>query len=108
MARINLNNFDDYLKEKLKDKEYRRHYEIECVKVALAQKIAEMREDMHLNQKALAAKLGVSQQFISQIETGEGKNITLNTLTRIAQSLGRKVKISFPKSVGKGPALEIA
>ena len=38
-----LENIDGYLKEKLKDKEFRRLYEIERAKVALAQKIAEMR-----------------------------------------------------------------
>jgi DNA-binding XRE family transcriptional regulator len=108
MANVRLEKFEDHLQEKLKNKEYRRLYEIERAKVALAQKIAEMRQDKHLNQKTLAAKLGVSQQFVSQIETGEGRNLTLDTLIRIAASLGHKVRISFPKNMGKGGNLEIA
>ncbi len=108
MAKIQLKSFDDHLQEKLKNKEFRRLYEIECAKVALAQKIAEMRQEKRLNQKELAAKLGVTQQFISQIETGEGRNLTLATITRIAQSLGHKVRISFPKNVGNGAHLEVA
>ena len=108
MAKVSLKDFDTYLEKQLKDKEFRRLYEIERAKVALAQKIAEMREEKHLNQKALAAKLGVSQQFVSQIETGEGRNMTLDTLIRIAGSLGHKVRISFPKSVGNGAHLEVA
>ncbi len=108
MSKVRLENIDGYLKEKLKDKEFRKLYEVERAKVALAQKIAEMRQEKHLNQKELAARLGVSQQFVSQIETGEGKNLTLDTLIRIAESLGHNVKISFPRSVGHGSHLEVA
>ena len=100
MAGIRLENIDGYFEEQMKNKEFRRLYAIERVKVALAQKIAEMREDSHLNQKQLAARLGVSQQFVSQIETAEGRNLTLATIVRIAGSLGRNVRISFPKSNG--------
>jgi DNA-binding XRE family transcriptional regulator len=107
MAKVRLENIDIYFNEKLKDKKYRRLYEIERAKVALAQKIAEMRQEKHLNQKELAARMGVSQQFISQIETGEGKNLTLDTLIRLAGSLGHKVRISFPKSVGQSSHLEV-
>jgi DNA-binding Xre family transcriptional regulator len=107
MSKVGLENINGYFKEKLKDKEFRRLYEIERAKVALAQKIAEMRQEKHLNQKELAARLGVSQQFVSQIETGEGKNLTLDTLIRIAESLGHKVKISFPPS-GRNGGLEVA
>ena len=107
MSKVGLENIDGFIKEKLKDQKFRRLYEIERAKVALAQKIAEMRHENHLNQKELAAKLGVSQQFISQIETGEGKNLTLDTLIRIAESLGHKVRISFPRS-GKYGGLEVA
>ena len=108
MAGMRLETFEDNLKEKLKDKEFRRLYEIERAKVVLAQKIAEMREEKHLNQKDLAARLGVTQQFVSQIETGEGRNLTLATIMRIAESLGHKVRISFPKNVGQGAHLEVA
>ena len=101
MGNVHVKNMDGFWQEQMKNKEFRRLYAIERVKVALAQKIAEMREDSRLNQKQLAARLGVSQQFVSQIETGEGRNLTLATLVRIAGSLGRKVRISFPKSVGR-------
>jgi len=104
-----LENIDGYLKEKLKNKEFRRLYEIEQAKVTLAQKIAEMRQEKRLNQKALAEKLGVSQQFISQIETGEGKNLTLDTLIKISVSLGHCVRISFPKNhTARAIGLEVA
>ena len=74
MKKIKLENVDIGLEEKLKDKDFKRLYELECAKVALAQKIAELREEKHLRQSDLAKRLGVSQQFISQIETGEEKS----------------------------------
>ena len=97
MKKVRLESVEIDLKEKLKNEEFKRLYEIECAKAALAQKIAELRQEKHLRQIDLAKKLGVSQQFVSQIETGEEKNLTIETLVRIAKSLGRGVSISFPK-----------
>ena len=101
MKKVRLENIEIDLREKLKDEKFRKAYELECAKVALAQKIAELREEKHLRQVDLAKKLGVSQQFISQIETAQESNLTLDTLLKIAISLGRGLKISFPK-VSKG------
>lgn len=97
MKRVRLENIEIDLKERLKNEGFKRLYEIECAKAALAQRIAELRQEKHLRQIDLAKKLGVSQQFVSQIETGEEKNLTIETLVRIAKSLGRGVNISFPK-----------
>ena len=108
MPEAGLEKINEYFKEKLKNKKFQKLYEIERAKVALAQRIAEMRHEKNLNQKELAGKLGVSQQFISQIETGEGKNLTIDTLVRIAESLGHKVKISFPPIGRSNGHLEVA
>jgi DNA-binding XRE family transcriptional regulator len=98
MRKVKLENIEIGLKEKLKNKQFKRFYELERAKVALAQRIAELREEKHLNQVELAHKLGVSQQFISQIETGQERNLTLDTLLRLAETLGRGVRISFPRA----------
>lgn len=108
MGKVRLEKIDGYLEEKLKDERFRKAYELECAKVALAQKIAEFREAKHLRQVDLAKKLGVSQQFISQIETGQEKNLTLETIIKIAKSLGRGVRISFPKVSGTESRLQVA
>ena len=104
MKKVKLENVDIGLKEKLKNREFKRLYELECAKVALAQRIAELREEKHLRQVDLAKKIGVSQQFISQIETGEEKNLTIETMIKIARSLGRGLSISFPKLTGRRPS----
>ena len=104
MRKVRLENIEKHLREELKNEEFGKAYELECAKVALAQKIAELREEKHLRQIDLARKLGVSQQFISQIETGEEKNLTIETIIKIAKSLGRGVNISFPKLTNRHPS----
>ena len=107
MGRVCAVSYEKYLKEELKDPEFARLYAIERAKVAMAQKIAELRDERHLNQKQLAEKMGVSQQFISQIETGSAKNLSIDTLVRFASTLGRGVRISFPKISGDKPLLQV-
>jgi DNA-binding XRE family transcriptional regulator len=104
MRKVRLENIEKHLREELKNEEFRKAYELECAKVALAQKISELREEKHLRQVDLAKKLGVSQQFISQIETGDEKNLTIETIIKIAKSLGRGVSISFPKLTNRHPS----
>lgn len=104
MRKVRLENVEKHLRGELKNEEFRKAYELECAKVDLAQKISELREEKHLRQVDLAKKLGVSQQFISQIETGEEKNLTIETIIKIAKSLGRGVSISFPRRTNRRPS----
>ena len=67
MGKVRLENVNIYLKKKLKNEEFRRLYELECAKVALAQKIAELREEKHLRQVDLAKRLGVSQRDLQNL-----------------------------------------
>ena len=108
MRKVRLENIEIDLRKKLKDEKFRKAYELECAKVALAQKIAELRQKEHLKQSDLAKKLNVSQQFISQIETAQESNLTLETLIKIAKSLGRGIKISFPKISKEDSYLSVA
>jgi len=57
-------------------------------------KIKEVRHRLGHSQKALAKKMGVSQQLISRIEKG-GENVSLVTLTNIARAMGKRVEIVF-------------
>ncbi len=108
MKKKKLEKINNHLQEELKNKKFKKAYEVEVAKVSLSQRIAELREDKHLNQVGLAKKLGVSQQFISQIETGQENNLTLDTLLRLAVTLGRGLKISFPKASKGISSLQIA
>jgi DNA-binding XRE family transcriptional regulator len=108
MAKIKLESFRKHIHEKLKDKEFRKQFEFERAKVALVQKLTQLRESSGLKQVDLAKRMEVSQQFISQIETAKEKNLTLETLLKIARSLGRNVEISFPKSTSRDSYLKVA
>ena len=48
MKNTRLERVDAHLREKLKDKAFCRDFELERAKVALAQKIARLREEEHL------------------------------------------------------------
>ncbi|MHB1661455.1 MAG: helix-turn-helix domain-containing protein [bacterium] len=104
--KIRLENAEKHLNEKLKDPKFKEAYEIERVKVAIAQKIAETRDEHNLTQSELAKRMNVSQQFISQIENGEG-NLTLETLLKLAQSLNTSIRISFSKKPCRNGCLKI-
>ena len=106
--KIRLQNVDKYLNEKLRNPAFRKAYELERAKVALAQRIAEIRQEHNLKQSELAKKMKVSQQFISQIESGNAKNLTLGTLDALARSLGRVIEISFSKKVSHHAHLRVA
>lgn len=108
MKKIRLEKIDSHFKNKLKVKAFRAEYELERAKVALAQKLAEFRQEKKWKQTDLASVLHVSQQFVSQIETAQEKNLTLDTLAKIAQSLGRDIVLSFPKASGRTPRLIVA
>ena len=49
-------------------------------------RIAELRRDAELTQEALAARLGVSVQYVRRIESGS--NLTLRSLATVARALG--------------------
>ena len=99
--KIKLENAADWLKRELKHTAFQKAFQEERAKVALAQKIAELRRAARLNQAGLAKRLHVSQQYVSRLETGREKNLSIDTLVHIAVTLGRDVRISFPRSTPK-------
>ena len=105
--KIKLQNVEKHLNKKLKSPKFREAYELERIKVALAQKIAEIRDEHSLKQSELARRMRVSQQFVSQVESGD-INLTLETLLKIAHSLNTNIKISFSKKPCRGACLKVS
>ncbi|MBN2754279.1 MAG: helix-turn-helix transcriptional regulator [Candidatus Goldbacteria bacterium] len=81
-------------KEHRKSSEYRETYEEERLSYMVAEEIKELRGKKHYTQKQLAEKAGVKQQEISRVEKG-GQNITIGLLNKIANGMGKKIKISI-------------
>ena len=89
------NTFDDYLKEKLKNKTFREAFEHYRGVLGIGMRVRELREKAGLTQTELAHKLKVSQQVISRIESGEVDNPTVSTLERIAKATGHQLRVEF-------------
>lgn len=63
--------------------------------------LKELRSNLGLSQDGLAEKLGVSQQFISQLETNES-NLTSDTIVKFSDKLDVCPKIFIVCNTYKG------
>jgi len=79
MRKTKVRTFREHLRENLQDPEFRHHFEEGRRALTLALKIARLREKRGLSQKALAHRMGTSQQTISRLENGEYKGFSLKT-----------------------------
>lgn len=58
-------------------------------------KLRKFREEIGMSQEELAKKTGVSRVTISMLETGNKKNITVNTLLKLAEALHKNITDFF-------------
>lgn len=58
-------------------------------------KLRKFREEIGMSQEELAKKTGVSRVTISMLETGNKKNITVNTLSKLAEALHKNITDFF-------------
>ncbi len=81
-AKVKFSNFSEiYQKHIKKDRNRELAIEVEKAKLEVSEKLVEMREQMGMTQSDLAKRMGVSQQLISRVESGDD-NITLGTLVK--------------------------
>lgn len=82
---------DAHLKEMLKDPYFREQYELKMQQTELIKPILAYRIKHNLNQKQLAEKIGVSQQHISKIESGNFSNLA--TLQQVLRFVGYTIRL---------------
>lgn len=82
---------DDLLKEELKDPYFKELWELEDQKLKIVKPIIKYRIENNLTQADLAKKIKVSQQHISNIESGEFSSVS--TLEKVLLFIGYKVKM---------------
>ena len=87
----NLHSFDDDLKEKLKNKEFKKGFDLALKRWSLAHEIMSAREKAKMTQVELAKKLKTSQSFIARVENGN-QNLTIDVLIRMADILSVEQK----------------
>lgn len=85
--------FDDYLEKRFQDPELRFNFEAESLRLESAVALLKAREDAGLTQRELAKRVDVPQSTIARIE--RGNNTSVDTLSKIANALGKKLKVEF-------------
>lgn len=89
-----MSEFQDFLREQLKDEEFRREYESIQPEMDVIRAIADARISQNLTQKELAARTGINQADISKLENGT-RNPSLNLLKRLADGMGMDLHLVF-------------
>lgn len=88
-----MENYKDFKKRMLKNKEVKRAYDELGPEFAIIEKLIEMRLKHGLTQAQLAKRLGTKQSAISRLERGT-YNPTLSFLNKLADALDVKIKIT--------------
>ena len=84
--------FDDFMKEQMKDKEFRREYEALEFETGLARAVTEAREAQGLTRKQLANMAGVKEKAVEDFEY-VNKESTINLFHKLASVLGLKLEV---------------
>jgi predicted XRE-type DNA-binding protein len=82
---------DDFLGEMGKLEEFK----ATAIKEVLAWQIEEAMKQQHLSRKRLAERMGTSRSQIGRLLDPNDGNVTLATLQRAAEVVGRKVRIEL-------------
>ena len=101
-------NFDQYLEEQLKDKDFAGRFRKAGQAWDVALQLTALRKKVGLSQKELAQKVGTSQQQISRLESTSYEGHSLSMLRRVVETLGAtvKVEIEYKKSPELFPVAE--
>ncbi len=94
-----MSEFREYLKEQLKNPEFKAEYDALEDEFIIIQAMIDARKRSGLTQKQLAERTGIAQADISKLENGNA-NPSLRTIKRLAAGMGMRVKLEFaPVSV---------
>ena len=87
-----MSEFQDYLKEHLKDEAFKKEWDKLELRYKIIEQILQLRIKYHLTQKQFAEKVGTTQAVISRIENGN-VNIGVDFLERVAKAFGKQVEV---------------
>lgn len=88
-------NFDKYLEEQLKDKDFAERFKKAGDAWDIALQIASLRRESGLSQKELAKLAGTTQQQISRLESTSYEGHSLSMIRRVAEALGATVQVEI-------------
>lgn len=91
---MKLRNFDEFLKELLKDPKIKAGYDALEPEYKLIEQVIANRLKKGYSQAQLAAKINTKQSAISRLESG-GYNPSLEFLNKVSKALGCKLTITL-------------
>ena len=89
-----MTTLSEYHAEQMKDPEYAAEYERLQPEYDIIDAIIAARAEENLTQRELAQRCGMKQSAFARLESGNA-NPTLETLKRVADGLGKQLRISF-------------
>ena len=87
-------DFNKYLDKQLQNENFRKEYEALEPEYAIMKAVLDARIESGLTQKELSDLSGITQGDISRLENGNG-NPSIKTLKRLANAMGKNLKIEF-------------
>ena len=94
MEANNMSDYKKYLKEQLKNKEFKKEWGALQPEMALISAMVDARTSKNITQKDLALKTGINQADISKIENGIRKP-SIKLLQKIANAMDMMIKVEF-------------
>lgn len=94
MEKVQLTSVDDYLKEQLKDPEFKKIWEEGEAQYQATRQLIKARIKKKMSQRHLAKKAKTTQAVISRIER-MAVNPSIGLLQKIAKALGKRMEIRF-------------
>lgn len=91
--RTYLTDVDDLFASDLRDPKFAEQVTAERNKLTSAVAVRKERENYGWTQQELAERAGVPQSTIARAE--KGANVSMDTISKIANAFGKSVKISF-------------
>lgn len=89
-----MDDLQKHIQESMTDPEFQKAWKETEPAYELTRQIIALRLRKGLTQHELARRIGTTQSVIARIESG-GQNLSLRTLTKIANELDANVKIEF-------------
>ncbi|HFH7242271.1 TPA: helix-turn-helix domain-containing protein [Streptococcus agalactiae] len=91
-------NFRDTLKKEMENPEFKKEWDNLEVEFQIIKAMIDGRNENHLTQRELSDMTGIAQGDISKIENGNA-NPSIKTLDRLADALGKKLKVTFESKI---------
>jgi len=85
--------FEDTFSKVLRSKKLKKAYGEEVARLRLAQEVRKLRLERKMTQESVANKVNVPQSVIARLESGT-HSVSVDTLSRVAHALGKKVTIA--------------